>query len=162
MDLLRTEARTNPAARRRLASMGPNLAAAHRFLAEVERRPGITRTASGLLAGPATGRGRGSAPTPSDVVSIRYVGKLADGTEFDRSRDGEPVQLPVGQVVPGFAEALQMMRPGQNRTFYIPPGLAYGALGAPGQNGEGGIPPNAALEFHITLVSVTTRDDGSM
>ena len=157
MQALRTEAATNPEAKARLDAVGPNLVAARRFLAGVERRPGVRKTASGLIAGPATGTATGTAPTPSDVVSIRYVGKLADGTIFDQSPEGQPVQLPVGQVVPGFAEALQTMRPGQTRTFYIPPGLAYGALGAPGQGGEGGIPPNSALEFQITLVEVVPQ-----
>ena len=157
MQALRTEAATNPAARARLDAVGPNLVAARRFLAGAERRPGHRKSASGLIASPATGVATGPAPTPADMVSIRYIGKLADGSVFDQSQGTAPVQLPVGQVVPGFAEALQTMRPGQTRTFFIPPGLAYGALGSPGPNGEGGIPPNAALEFQITLVEIVPQ-----
>ncbi len=56
--------------------------------------------------------------------------------------------------MPGFAEALKGMRVGEQRTVYLPPNLAYGSQGAPGPGGQGGIPPNAALVFDLTLVEI--------
>ena len=156
MQALRDSAATNPAAKARLDQMGPNLAASQRFLAEVARRPGIQKTASGIFYTTQT-EGSGASPTEADQVQIRYVGKLADGTTFDQSPGTEAVTLPVGAVVPGFAEALKLMKPGDKRTFFIPPSLAYGPLGSPGPNGTGGIPPNSALEFEITLVGVAPQ-----
>ncbi|HEX8299032.1 MAG TPA: FKBP-type peptidyl-prolyl cis-trans isomerase, partial [Rubricoccaceae bacterium] len=79
---------------------------------------------------------------------------LADGTVFDRSPAGQPVRLPVRGVVPGMAEALQEMRPGETRTVYLPPALAYGARGVPGRGGVWRVPPHAVLVFRLTLVRV--------
>lgn len=153
MRQLQSQARSNPEAQVQLGQIRANAAASRRFLAGVERRPGVEKTASGLLY-TVTTPGRGASPTDADQVRIRYVGKLADGTVFDQSPEGEPFQLPVAGVVPGFGEALKMMRPGETRTVWLPANLAYGIQGAPGPNGEGGIPPNSAIQFELTLVEV--------
>lgn len=102
--------------------------------------------------------GSGPSPSASDVVFVKYVGKLAaDGKEFDRSQtlpfptnglipDGMPMQ--VSGVVPGFAEGLQKMQKGGKYKVFIPSAMAYGATppqGAP-------IPPNADLEFEVEMV----------
>ncbi len=127
--------------------------ASARFLAEVAARPGVQRSRSGLLW--TVGRtGAGGRPTRGETVLAEYVVRLADGTEFDRSRPREPVRLPIRGVVPGVAEALQDMRPGETRTLYIPPALAYGARGVPLRNGAYRVPPDAALVFEITLVRI--------
>ncbi len=123
------------------------------FLAEVATRPGVQRSASGLLW-TVDQTGQGQRPTRGETVLAEYVGSLADGTEFDRSRPSEPVRLPIRGVVPGVAEALQDMRPGETRTLYIPPALAYGARGVPTRNGAYRVPPDAALVFEITLVRI--------
>ncbi len=105
-------------------------------------------------------RARGASPSPTDQVEIRYVGTLADGTEFDRSPEGQSATLPVAAVVPGFSEMLRAMKPGETRTVWLPPNLAYGLQGSQpppnpdGTPGVGGIPPNSALKFELTLVSV--------
>ncbi len=156
---LRTQARTDPQAQTQLGLVRANGEAARRYLAGIQRRPGVRRTDSGMLY-TVTTPGRGASPTDGDQVRIRYVGKLADGTVFDQSPEGEPVTLPVAAVVPGFAEALKAMKPGETRTVWLPPNLAYGLGGAPappgpdGQPGTGGIPPNSALEFTLTLVDI--------
>ncbi|HEX9950956.1 MAG TPA: FKBP-type peptidyl-prolyl cis-trans isomerase [Rubricoccaceae bacterium] len=152
------QADTSPAGRRQLETVRRNGEAAARFMAEVARRPGVEQTPSGLLYR-VRRDGRGTRPTASDNVVVHYVGRLADGTVFDESMDPEGVTFPVGAVVPGFAEALQMMRPGEERTVWLPPNIAYGLQGAPGPEGQGGIPPNSALEFDITLVSVAPAAD---
>ena len=126
---------------------------AARFLAEVAARPGVQRSRSGVLWTVARS-GAGQRPSRGEAGLVEYVGSLADGTVFDRSPAGAPVRLPVRGVVPGMAEALQEMRPGETRTVYLPPALAYGARGVPGRGGSWRVPPHAALVFRITLVRV--------
>jgi FKBP-type peptidyl-prolyl cis-trans isomerase len=91
--------------------------------------------------------GAGSKPTPADMVLVSYEGHLADGTLFDAGP--RPTAFPVSGVVPGFAEALQLMQKGGRYRFWIPSALAYGAEGIPGA-----IPPNAELEFIVTLIDM--------
>lgn len=91
--------------------------------------------------------GTGAKPTAADQVLVTYEGHLADGTLFDASP--QPTAFPVNGVVPGFAEALQLMQKGGRYRFWIPPALAYGPGGVPGA-----IPPNAELEFIVTLIDV--------
>lgn len=88
--------------------------------------------------------GSGPRPTASDSVLVDYVGRLRDGTVFDRS-GRKPVGFPVAGVVPGFAEALTMMNVGGKYRIWIPPHLAYG------DHRAGAVPPNSTLEFVVTL-----------
>ena len=109
--------------------------------------------------------GSGPSPSPSDVVFVKYVGKLAaDGKEFDRSQqlpfptnglipDGMPMQ--VSGVVPGFAEGLQKMQKGGKYRLRIPSKLAYGATPPPGAP----IPPNADLLFEVEMVDFMSEAD---
>ena len=108
--------------------------------------------------------GTGASPGPDDVVFIKYVGKLKDGTEFDRSRElpfptggllpeGTPLQ--VKGVVPGFSEGLQKMQKGGKYVLHIPAKLGYGASppeGAP-------IPANADLVFDVEMVDFMSEAD---
>lgn len=91
--------------------------------------------------------GSGPKPTTADEVLVTYEGHLADGTLFDASP--QPTRFPVSGVVPGFAEALQLMQKGGRYRFWVPSALAYGERGVPGA-----IPPNAELEFIVTLVDL--------
>ena len=149
---LRAEAGRNPQAAQRLRDIQVNAAEAETFLSSVRARDGVESTESGLLY-TITEPGEGPSPTAADRVRIRYEGRYADGEVFDASGD-EPAELPVGGVVPGFREALLDMKVGESRTVYLSPELAYGLTGSPGPGGQGGIPPNAALEFDITLVEI--------
>ena len=92
--------------------------------------------------------GEGPSPGATDLALINYTGRLEDGTVFDSNAGGQPVPLPVNGSIPGFSEALQLMRKGATYRLRIPPNLAYGPTGA----GGGVIPPNATLEFDVTLV----------
>jgi FKBP-type peptidyl-prolyl cis-trans isomerase FkpA len=115
----------------------------HSFIPAVSVRSVVT-TASGLRF-ETLRPGGGARPTAADEVLVTYEGHLADGTLFDAS--AQPTRFPVSGVVPGFSEALQRMQKGGRYRFWIPGALAYGARGVPGA-----IPPDAELEFIVTLV----------
>lgn len=124
-------------------------AAMQAFLTQNARAPGVQVTPSGLQykilkSGPANGP-RAAA---GDEVKVNYEGKLIDGTAFDASQPGQPTNMTVGELVPGFDEALKMMRPGDTWMLYIPADLAYGAQGRPG------IPGGAVLVFKLELVEI--------
>lgn len=104
-------------------------------------------TAPGGLRFEVLAAGAGRRPVRGDAVLVSYVGRLADGTIFDST--AQPVGLRVSGAVPGFTEALLMMNEGGRYHFVIPPRLAYGARGRPGI-----VPPNAALDFTLTLIRV--------
>jgi len=109
--------------------------------------PPVVATASGLRF-QTLKPGTGPRPAPADAVLIAYEGRLADGKVFDKS--DQPVGMMVSGVIPGFAEALQLMNQGGTYRFWIPAPLAYGPEGA----GGGAIPPNAELDFTVTLVDI--------
>jgi len=104
-------------------------AAGTAYLADNAKREGVTTTASGLqykVNAPGTGR----APTVNDTVTVHYRGTLVDGTEFDSSyKRGEPATFPVGGVIAGWTEALQLMKEGAKYQLVIPPALTYGDRG---------------------------------
>ncbi|MFT8736416.1 MAG: FKBP-type peptidyl-prolyl cis-trans isomerase [Zymomonas mobilis] len=121
-----------------------------KFLADNEHHSGVQKTPSGLQY-KVIKNGKGAQPKINDVVSVEYQGSLTDGTVFDSTarNGGAPVMMPVARVIPGFSEALQLMKQGGRYRFWIPPQLGYGAEGAGGV-----IPPNAVLIFDVKLVSV--------
>lgn len=123
------------------------------FLAENGKKPGVVTTKSGLEYQVIT-QGKGPKPKATDTVSVQYVGKLLDGTEFDSSyKHNEPAQFEVDQVVPGWTEALQLMPVGSKYKLWIPASLAYGEQGTPG----GPIPPNSTLVFEVELVKIVNK-----
>ena len=133
-----------------------NLIAATTFLAENAAREGVTVTDSGLQY-EVVEAGDGPMPGPEDTVEVHYRGTLVDGTEFDSSYGrGETVTFGVGQVIPGWTEALQLMPVGSTYKLAIPPELGYGAGGA-GQ----AIGPNAALIFDVELISIPSQAEAA-
>ena len=108
------------------------------------------RTPSGLAyhivrRGPMIGR----LPVDGQQVTFDYEGKLLDGTVFDSSfARGQPIRGEVGQFVPGFNEALKLMRPGDEWVVWIPPALGYGS------EATGPIPANSTLRFRMVLRSI--------
>jgi FKBP-type peptidyl-prolyl cis-trans isomerase FkpA len=125
------------------------------FLASNARHAGVQTTASGVQYQVLTA-GVGGHPTQADLAQIEYRGTLVDGTQFDASTPGQPVALPVGGVVPGFAEALTLMNKGAKYRVWLPPQLAYGERQA------GPIPPNSVLVFDITLVDFAPMPASAM
>ena len=94
--------------------------------------------------------GTGKTPTSTDRVTVHYSGTLVDGTEFDSSyKRGQPATFAVGGVIPGWTEALQLMKEGAKWKLVIPPELAYGKRGAGGLIG-----PDATLNFEVELIKV--------
>lgn len=126
-----------------------NRQAGKAFLAENAKRDGIHITKSGLQY-EVLESGNGAQPTANDRVEVHYTGKLIDGTVFDSSIErGVPAMFGVTQVIPGWVEALQLMREGDSWRLYIPSDLAYGPNGAGGLIG-----PDATLIFDVQLLRV--------
>lgn len=119
------------------------------FLVENAKRDGVQTTESGLQY-EVVKKAEGAQPKVSDVVSVHYQGTLVDGSVFDSSIErGEPVEFPVGGVIPGWVEGLQLMKVGEKYKFYIPSELAYGA-----QSPTPAIPANSTLVFEVELLDI--------
>jgi len=124
-------------------------AAGEAFLAENAKRDEVTVTESGLQY-EVIEQGDGATPTADSSVKAHYRGTLINGEQFDSSYDrGEPTEFPVGGVIAGWTEALQLMNVGSKWKLYIPYHLAYGERGA-----GGAIGPYQTLIFDIELVEV--------
>jgi FKBP-type peptidyl-prolyl cis-trans isomerase len=119
------------------------------YMTAMASRPGVVATGSGLLyhveqSGPASG----AHPRLGDQVRVSYVGRLVNGTVFDSSdSNGGPVVMTVGALVPGWNAALQLMRPGDDWTLYVPPALGYG------DEASGPIPANSVMVFRLKLLA---------
>lgn len=120
-----------------------------RYLDGLDPAQGWHRTLSGLRYRKLSGGGRGPHPTVADTVTIHYVGRFIDGSEFDSSvRRGEPATFPLNRLIRGWQEGVPMMAVGDRYEFAIPYTLAYG------WNGRGPIPGGAALLFTIDLIAI--------
>lgn len=144
------------AERERAAAAEQAAARSDEWLAEVRAQAGVEARPSGLLL---EFRHRGAnqnlpRPTQEAAVLVHYEGKLSDGTVFDSSfARGEPAEFPLAGVVPGFAEAIAQMRPGDEVIATFPAELGYGAQGQPPD-----IPGGAALQFRIALIAFRGPD----
>ena len=95
--------------------------------------------------------GTGTKPTIDDTVEVHYHGTLPDGTVFDSSVDrGQTISFPLGGVIKGWQEGMQLLQEGGKATLLCPPDLAYGEAGS----GDV-IPPGATLQFEVELFKVT-------
>jgi FKBP-type peptidyl-prolyl cis-trans isomerase FkpA/FKBP-type peptidyl-prolyl cis-trans isomerase FklB len=122
-----------------------NTAKGQKFLDENKEKDAVKVTDSGLQY-EIVEEGDGPKPGPNDSVTIHYTGQLIDGTEFDTSRDGDPITYDVDGFVPGFSEGLQLMNVGSKAKLYIPGDIGYG-LNAPPAIG-----PNSVLIFDVELL----------
>lgn len=126
-----------------------NKKAGAEFLSINRGREGVVELPSGLQYQVLT-QGTGAKPTAADQVKCHYHGTLINGTVFDSSVErGEPAVFGVGQVIPGWVEALQLMETGSKWRLFIPSVLAYGEHGA----GEV-IEPNSTLIFDVELLDI--------
>ncbi|MFT4660811.1 MAG: FKBP-type peptidyl-prolyl cis-trans isomerase FklB [Patiriisocius sp.] len=118
------------------------------FLAENGKRAGVITTESGLQYEVIVA-GNGKSPTSADRVQVHYTGTLTDGTVFDSSVEkGQPATFGVTQVIPGWTEALQLMKEGAQIKAYIPSNLGYGDMD------RDPIPPGSTLIFEMELLKV--------
>ncbi len=128
---------------------GNNLAEGEAFLAENKTREGVETTESGLQYEVLV-EGDGPVPEKTDTVKVHYRGTLIDGTEFDSSYErGEAAVFKVDSVIPGWTEALQLMKVGSKYKLFIPPDLAYGERQVSQEIG-----PNSTLIFDVELVGI--------
>jgi FKBP-type peptidyl-prolyl cis-trans isomerase len=137
-----------------LASAAPkyDLSAAsnQKFLADNLARPGVIKTPDGLQYR-VLKAGHGQSPQyGGDQVTVTYKGWMINGKVFDQTKPGETATFPAGQLIPGWVEALSMMKEGDSWELVIPSDLAYGERGAGAD-----IPPNQTLVFDMTLLKVT-------
>lgn len=124
------------------------------FLAANKTKPGVVTLPSGLQY-KILKQGTGPKPTESDTVVCNYKGTLINGTEFDSSeKHGGPATFPVGQVIKGWTEALQLMPVGSKWQLFVPADLAYGEQGQPPDIG-----PNATLIFEVELLSIQGKEE---
>jgi peptidylprolyl isomerase/FKBP-type peptidyl-prolyl cis-trans isomerase FklB len=131
-------------------------AEAKAWMANNAKQPGVVTLPGGvqykvLQSGPKTG----PTPKPQDDIKVHYEGTLTDGTVFDSSyQQGSPLVARLDRLVPGWIEALQLMRPGDTWMIYLPPEKGYGGEGA------GPIPPYSVLVFKIEMLGVLPRGAG--
>lgn len=126
-----------------------NAKAGEEFLTENGKRAEVKTTPSGLQY-EVIKEGDGAQPKAEDRVVVHYTGKLIDGTVFDSSEErGVPATFGVTQVIPGWVEALQLMKVGSTWRLFIPSALAYGPQGAGGVIG-----PNQTLIFDVSLLEI--------
>ena len=140
----------------RVAQAQSNLEAGRAYMEEMIANDDVQTTESGLqyiVMEP----GEGDNPVAADSVEVHYEGRLIDGSVFDSSFErGQTVTFGLTQVIPGWTEGLQLMKPGGKFKFIIPPELGYGEGGA-GQM----IGPNATLLFDVELIAVVKADAGA-
>lgn len=124
--------------------------ASNAFLATNAKAPGVTVTRSGLQYKILrSGLPTGLRPKPADEIKVNYEGKLVTGEVFDSSYErGSPAVMTLNGLVPGWIEALQLMRPGDEWMLWLPPALGYGDKSPPP------IPPGSVLIFKLELIDV--------
>lgn len=130
----------------RIAAENHQVDGSEEYLREASQREGVVKTPSGLLFEVLT-EGEGENPGPNDQVLVKYIGRLIDGTVFNKSPDDKDTFFYVNETIPGFAEGLQLMKKGGSYRIYIPSELGYGDNGV-----NGIIPGGAATIFDIELL----------
>ena len=119
------------------------------FLKENKKKEGVVTLPSGLQY-KIIKKGNGSKPNKDDVVTVEYTGRLINGEVFDSTeKTGKPATFKLSQVIPGWTEALQLMKQGATWEIYVPSDLAYGSRSVGGPIG-----PNETLIFQIQLLKV--------
>jgi len=125
------------------------------YLHDKAQKPGVTVRPSGLQYS-VLKNGFGKRPLQTDTVTVNYTGMLINGKVFDGTEPLTPAQFTVNKLIPGWTEALSLMREGDKWHLVIPSDLAYGARGA----GDGLIPPNQTLVFDMELLSTAPAKKG--
>ena len=129
-----------------------NRAAAEAFIEENGKREGVVTTASGLQY-EILKEGTGASPTVDDSVTVHYSGYLIDGTETESTRKASPITFRAGATIPGWKEALQLMKEGSHWKLYLLPNLAYGESGTVKSG------PGALLIYEVELITVQKKGE---
>lgn len=134
-----------------LVQAGENKKKGIDFLTKNKSNPKVKTTASGLQYEVLQEGDGKTKPKASDVVQVKYTGKLLDGTVFDSTdkNGGAPMDINLGSVIKGWTEGIQLMSKGSKYRFYIPSDLAYGDRGA-----GAAIPAGSTIIFEVELVNV--------
>ena len=140
------EKKSNAAA---TASYDTSAEANKRFLADYAARPGVTKLPDGLMYRVIKAGSGPQVQKPNDVVTVFYKGALINGKVFDQTKPEEPAAFPSGSLIPGWVEALKLMKTGDTWEIVVPADLGYGADGA----GDA-IPPDQTLVFTLSLAKV--------
>ncbi|MCX6273211.1 MAG: FKBP-type peptidyl-prolyl cis-trans isomerase [Bacteroidetes bacterium] len=117
------------------------------FMAENKKKEGVIQLPAGLQFR-ILKDGVGPTPRETDTVTVYYKGTLIDGTVFDATTPGEPVSFPLGNLIKGWTEGIQLMKVGSKYEFVIPPDLGYG------DREVGPIPPSSTLIFEVELIAI--------
>ncbi len=131
-----------------------NKAAGKAFLEENKTKEGVVETESGLQY-KIISEGTGPTPKATDTVRVNYKGTLIDGSVFDESAEGKPIEFPLNRVIPGWTEGIQLLKEGGKAELYIPENLAYG------KGGSGRIEPYSTLVFEVELLKVIPGDESA-
>lgn len=131
------------------ASYDTSADANKRFLADYAARPGVTKLPDGLMYRVIKAGSGPQVQKNSDVVTVFYKGALINGKVFDQTKPEEPAQFPAGGLIPGWVEALKLMKTGDTWEIVVPADLGYGSDGA----GDA-IPPDQTLVFTLALAKV--------
>lgn len=123
-----------------------------KYLADYAKLKGVVIRPSGLMFR-IIQNGYGKRPQSTDSVKVYYTGKLINGVIFDGTSPGLPATMRINQVIPGWIEALELMREGDHWQLVIPPNLGYGVRGSP--DGGQAVPPNQVLVFDLKLLETT-------
>jgi FKBP-type peptidyl-prolyl cis-trans isomerase len=127
-----------------------SIQANQKYLDDNKTKKGVITRPSGLQFR-IIQNGYGKRPESTDTVKVYYTGQLINGVIFDGTSPGLPASFKLNSVIPGWIEALKLMREGDHWQLVIPPNLGYGVRGA----GEGMVPPNQVLVFDIKLLETT-------
>ena len=120
-----------------------------KFLSDYKAKAGVTARPSGLMYRALKSGNGATVKSGEDMVTVTYKGGLINGKVFDQTGPGEPATFPAGMLIPGWVEALSLMKEGDAWEIVIPSELGYGAQGAGGD-----IPPNQTLVFQMELLNV--------
>jgi len=132
-----------------------NAAEGEAFLAQNAQRESVVVLPSGLQY-EVIEEGDGESPGLNDIVTVHYTGTLTDGTVFDSSvQRGEPAEFSLSGIIPGWQEALPLMKTGDTWKLFMPPELAYGAMGSGPMIG-----PNSTLIFEVELIGFESAGEG--
>lgn len=138
-----------------------SITAGDTFRADFAKQDGVKTTASGLLYQIIT-PGDKKHPTPEDNVTVNYKGTLTDGRIFDSSyARNEPATFPLGAVIPGWVEGIQLIGAGGKIKLVLPPDLAYGEQSIPGYEGNAPIPALSTLIFEVELIGINQEPEAA-